>query len=77
MKVGIVIFPGGVGTAEELLYVLGILLNEHNAQQPFPLILTGPAGSEEYFEAIDDFVGATLGKAAQAKYQIIIDELYP
>ncbi len=71
---GIVIFPGGVGTAEELLYVLGILLNEHNAQQPFPLILTGPAGSEEYFEAIDDFVGATLGKAAQAKYQIIIDD---
>lgn len=71
---GIVIFPGGVGTAEELLYVLGILLNEHNAQQPFPLILTGPAGSEEYFDAIDDFVGATLGKAAQAKYQIIIDD---
>lgn len=71
---GIVIFPGGVGTAEELLYLLGILMNEHNAQQPFPVVLTGPLESKSYFEAIDDFVGATLGKAAQEKYQIIIDD---
>lgn len=71
---GIVIFPGGVGTAEELLYILGILMNERNAQQPFPLILTGPAGSEEYFEAIDEFIGATLGKSAQDKYQIIVND---
>ena len=70
---GIIIFPGGVGTAEELLYLLGILLNERNSQQPIPVILTGPNGSEAYFNAIDEFVGATLGKAAQAKYQIIID----
>lgn len=70
---GIIIFPGGVGTAEELLYLLGILLNERNSQQPIPVILTGPKGSEAYFNAIDEFVGATLGKAAQAKYQIIID----
>lgn len=71
---GIIIFPGGVGTAEELLYILGILMNDKNAQQPFPLILTGPAGSEQYFEAIDAFVGATLGKEAQEKYQIIVDD---
>ncbi len=71
---GIVIFPGGVGTAEELLYLLGILMNERNAQQPFPVILTGPAGSESYFAAIDDFIAATLGKQAQKKYQIIIDD---
>jgi len=49
-------------------------MNERNAQQPFPFILTGPAGSEEYFEAIDAFVGATLGAEAQSKYQIIIDD---
>ncbi|WP_100655903.1 nucleotide 5'-monophosphate nucleosidase PpnN [Alteromonas flava] len=71
---GIVVFPGGVGTAEELLYILGILLHENNAQHPFPLILTGPASSAGYFEAIDAFVGATLGKAAQQRYQIIIDD---
>lgn len=71
---GIVIFPGGVGTAEELLYLLGILTNERNAQQPLPVILTGPAGSQAYFDAIDDFIGATLGPQAQSKYQIIIDD---
>ena len=48
-------------------------MNERNAQQPF-LILTGPAGSEEYFEAIDAFVGATLGSQAQSKYQIIVSD---
>ena len=53
---GIIVFPGGVGTAEELLFLLGILMNERHAQQPFPVVLTGPAGSEAYFEAIDAFV---------------------
>jgi len=71
---GIIVFPGGVGTAEELLYLLGILMNERNAQQPFPVVLTGPAGSETYFEAIDAFVAETLGSEAQAKYQIIVDD---
>ncbi|AYA63597.1 nucleotide 5'-monophosphate nucleosidase PpnN [Alteromonas sp. RKMC-009] len=71
---GIIIFPGGVGTAEELLYLLGILMNDRNAQQPFPVILTGPAESRVWFEAIDEFIGATLGKEAQDKYQIIIDD---
>ncbi|QIR14038.1 nucleotide 5'-monophosphate nucleosidase PpnN [Shewanella aestuarii] len=70
---GIIIFPGGAGTAEELLYFLGILLNKENAQTPFPLILTGPEESAEYFEEIDRFIGATLGEEAQSKYQIIIN----
>lgn len=68
---GIIIFPGGVGTAEELLFLLGLLLDEKNANQCIPLILTGPEDRKGYFEAIDDFIGATLGKAAQQKYQII------
>ncbi|WP_076540336.1 nucleotide 5'-monophosphate nucleosidase PpnN [Shewanella sp. UCD-KL21] len=71
---GIVIFPGGAGTAEELLYILGILLNPANAQLPFPLILTGPKQSADYFIEIDDFIGATLGQQARDKYQIIIDD---
>ena len=71
---GIIVFPGGVGTAEELLYLLGILTDERNAQQPFPVVLTGPAGSEQYFEAIDTFVADTLGPEAQSKYEIIIDD---
>jgi predicted Rossmann-fold nucleotide-binding protein len=68
---GIVVFPGGVGTAEELLYLLGLLLDERNKNQQIPLILTGPASRKAYFEAIDDFVGATLGKEGQSKYKII------
>ncbi|OBT10281.1 LOG family protein [Shewanella sp. UCD-FRSSP16_17] len=71
---GIVIFPGGAGTAEELLYILGILLNNANQSLPFPLILTGPIESADYFTEIDAFIGATLGPDAQAKYQIIIDD---
>ena len=38
---GIIIFPGGVGTAEELLYLLN-LMNPANKDQVLPLILTGP-----------------------------------
>jgi predicted Rossmann-fold nucleotide-binding protein len=33
---GIVVFPGGAGTAEEIFYLLGILLDPANAAQPFP-----------------------------------------
>lgn len=71
---GIVIFPGGVGTAEELLYLLGLLLQEENDEQIIPLILTGPAQQAEYFTAIDNFVAATLGPKAQKKYQIAIGD---
>ncbi len=39
---GIVVFPGGVGTAEEILYLLGILLEPANAGQPLKVVLTGP-----------------------------------
>ena len=70
----IVVFPGGVGTAEEILYIVGILLHEKNRGLPFPLIFTGPASAKEYFEQIDRFIGATLGEEAQGLYEIIIDD---
>lgn len=71
---GFVVFPGGVGTAEEILYILGILLQERNQVQPFPLIFTGPAGSETYFETVDRFIRTTLGESATSCYEIIIDD---
>jgi len=71
---GIVVFPGGAGTAEEILYILGILLHPENADIPFPLVFTGPAGAEEYFKKIDNFIGETLGSAAQQRYKIITDD---
>lgn len=71
---GIVIFPGGVGTAEEILYLLGILLHPDNQSQPLPVVMTGPDSSAGYFRQIDEFVGATLGAHAQKRYKIIIDD---
>jgi pyrimidine/purine-5'-nucleotide nucleosidase len=71
---GIVVFPGGAGTAEEILYLLGILLDPANRDLPFPLVFTGPADTAEYFDQINEFIGATLGTTAQSKYQIIIDD---
>jgi predicted Rossmann-fold nucleotide-binding protein len=70
---GIVVFPGGVGTAEEILYLLGVLLHPDNRGQPLPMILTGPKSAEAYFRQIDEFVGATLGEEAQKLYSIVID----
>jgi len=70
---GIVAFPGGVGTAEEILYILGILLNPQNRHIPFPLILTGPASAKEYFRHIDAFIKLTLGEEARQHYTIIVD----
>ncbi len=71
---GIVIFPGGAGTAEEILYLLGILLEPANQRMPFPVVFTGPADTADYFAQIHDFIGATLGPLAQSKYRIIIDD---
>jgi len=71
---GIVVFPGGVGTAEEILYLLGILLHPDNKAQPLPLVMTGPPSSESYFHQIDEFIAATLGAEAQERYKIIIDD---
>ncbi len=71
---GVVVFPGGAGTAEEILYLLGILLNPDNDGIPFPLVLTGPASSRDYFRQIDDFIATTLGRPATENYEIIIDD---
>ena len=71
---GIVIFPGGVGTAEEILYLLGILLHPDNAELPMPIIMTGPKSSESYFRQIDEFIAAILGDDARKRYSIVIDD---
>ena len=71
---GIIVFPGGVGTAEEILYLLGLMLHPDNAGLPFPLVLTGPRASAPYFEQIDQFLRLTLGEAATSRYRIIVDD---
>lgn len=71
---GIIVFPGGVGTAEEILYLLGVLLHPDNKDIPFPLIFSGPARSAAYFEQIDRFLRLALGDDVAQRYQIIIDD---
>ncbi len=71
---GIIVFPGGVGTAEEILYLLGILLREENKALPFPLILSGPTVAAPYFEQIDRFIRMTLGEEAASRYEIIVGD---
>jgi predicted Rossmann-fold nucleotide-binding protein len=72
MSHGIVVFPGGVGTAEEILYLLGILLAPENELESLPLIFTGPAESRAYFERLHAFIGATLGPVAQQRYRLVL-----
>jgi predicted Rossmann-fold nucleotide-binding protein len=71
---GIVVFPGGAGTAEEILYLLGILLHPDNRDIPFPLILTGPECAGEYFKQFNRFILDTLGIEAQQRYRIITND---
>ncbi len=70
----IIVFPGGVGTAEEILYLLGILMHPANAELPFPLVFTGPRESAAYFEQIDRFLRLALGEAAARHYSIVVDD---
>ncbi len=71
---GIVVFPGGAGTAEELLYLLGILLDPRNAEIRLPVVLTGPAASAGYFEQFQRFVADTLGPEALARLTVIVGD---
>jgi hypothetical protein len=69
---GIIVFPGGAGTAEEILYLMGILLHEKNRGVPFPVIFTAPYESRDYFTKIDEFLFQTLGPEVRKRYEIII-----
>ena len=71
---GIVLFPGGAGTAEEILYLVGILLDPANREQPFPVVLTGPRETAAYFEQVSRFIGGTLGEEALRRLTVIIDD---
>ena len=70
----VIVFPGGPGTVEEILYLLGVLLDPANEEQHLPIVFTGPQESREYFDQIDKFISSTLGYEARDRYQIIIDD---
>lgn len=71
---GIIVFPGGVGTAEEVLYLLSILLHPANAGRPLPLVFTGPESSRDYFAGLVAFIDLALGSAARSRIDVVIDD---
>ena len=71
---GIVVLPGGAGTAEEVLYLAGLLLDPANRDQPLPVVLTGPRASAAYFEQLTRFIGATLGPRALERFAVVVDD---
>lgn len=70
----LILFPGGAGTAEELLYALALKMDPRNRDCELPMILSAAKEQAPYFEAIDEFIKVTLGEEAQRHYQIIIDD---
>jgi pyrimidine/purine-5'-nucleotide nucleosidase len=71
---GIIVFPGGVGTLEEILFLLGTLMDEENADVALPLIFTEPLASRGYFRKVDRFLVDTLGEKVRRYYRIIEDD---
>ncbi len=70
----ILVFPGGVGTAEEVLYLLGILMDPANSEIELPLLFTGPASSADYFARLDELITKVLGEQARSYYHIIVGD---
>jgi len=68
---GVVVFPGGVGTAEELFYLLGVKMHPANSDLPLPVVLAAPESSAGYFQQIDAFLRSTLGNEVAKHYEII------
>ncbi|MFK7913775.1 MAG: nucleotide 5'-monophosphate nucleosidase PpnN, partial [Pseudomonadales bacterium] len=71
---GIVVFPGGAGTAEEILYLLGVLLDPENERVQIPLIFTGPPEAAGYWEQMDQFLRLALGEGIADYYEIIVGD---
>ena len=67
----IIVFPGGVGTVEEILYLLGILMHPDN-DEAIPLILAGPESCTEYFEELVRFLTDCLGDDVKNYFQVFI-----
>ena len=68
----IIVFPGGAGTAEEVLYLLGLLMLEENHDNPLPVIFSAGEAGASYFADLDKFIRETLGEEATRYYEIVV-----
>ncbi len=71
---GVVVFPGGAGTLEEILYLLGVKMDPSNQQMPLPIILAAGMDSADYFTRIDHFLRSVFGEEVAEHYDIIIGD---
>ena len=67
----IIVFPGGVGTVEEVLYLLSILMHPDN-NQAIPLVFAGPESCREYFEELERFLVDCLGEDVRRHYRVVV-----
>ncbi|CAA0126219.1 Pyrimidine/purine nucleotide 5'-monophosphate nucleosidase [Halioglobus japonicus] len=67
----IIVFPGGVGTVEEILYLLSLLMHPDNSEA-IPLVLAGPQSCREYFQELERFLVGCLGEEVRNHYRVII-----
>ncbi len=70
----IIVFPGGAGTAEEVLYLMGLLMHPDNMDIPLPVILTAPEASKNYWNSMIEFLRNTIGEKAVGKLQVIVND---
>ncbi|MEZ5570114.1 MAG: nucleotide 5'-monophosphate nucleosidase PpnN [Halioglobus sp.] len=68
----VVVFPGGVGTLEEILYILGVKSHPDNAGQPLPLFLAAADAQADYLATIDQFLRKVLGDGIAEHYQLVV-----
>ncbi len=66
----LIVFPGGVGTAEEVLYILSIKMQEANKDQLLPLYFAADSCNASYFEELDQFLVACLGESVRDYYTV-------
>ncbi|MCX2982899.1 LOG family protein YgdH [Halieaceae bacterium IMCC14734] len=67
----IIVFPGGVGTVEEILYLLGIVMHPDN-NEAIPLIFAGPETCAEYFQELVQFLKDCLGDDVENYFQVFL-----
>lgn len=57
-----VLFPGGTGTFEEMLYVLAVLMEEKNRQSHYSFLMVGSEKNREYYDVVYKTLEQALGK---------------
>lgn len=67
----IIIFPGGVGTVEEILYLLSIMMHPDNSEA-LPLVFAGPESCRVYFQELERFLVDCLGEGVRQYYCVIV-----